>query len=102
MDESLHQMALRIADGKCGNGCYNCEANVVRKSGACIIRRLAQCNNADEQIDFVVNWAQMNPPSNYPTWEKGWKIMFPNSVNGAFCPKNVFGERYAPANCTVQ
>lgn len=57
--KNLRSYAIAASGGRCGHGCSGCPANRVRLSEnnpnkTCIIRRLAQCVNADEQIRWLV------------------------------------------------
>lgn len=103
--ETLHDIAVRLANGRCGNGCVDCPANGVRTKGvgACLVRRLAKIANCEEQIEFVKQWAKHNPKQNKKEifaslWVKGnnetinipyWKCPKCNSAvmqETTFCP----------------
>ena len=60
--ETMHDAAVRLSAGRCGNGCDGCPAVLWRDSnGACLIRRIAKNQNAGEQVLKLQDWAYCNP-----------------------------------------
>lgn len=60
--ETMHDAAVRLSAGRCGNGCDGCPAVLWRDSnGACLIRRIAKIKNAGEQVLKLQDWAYNNP-----------------------------------------
>lgn len=71
--ESLHSAAVRFVGRKvtsrhgCNHGCAGCEMSNHRGiDRVCLIRRIAQCSNAEEQIGFLKKWQLKNPQK--PHW----------------------------------
>ena len=61
--ETMHDTAVRLSAGRCGNGCDGCPAASWRdNNGACLIRRIAKIKNAGEQVINLQDWAHRNPP----------------------------------------
>lgn len=43
---------------------------------------------------IIMGWAAKHPEPVYPSWEEGWKQLFPEAdIRRAFCPE-VFGDKY--------
>lgn len=93
--ETMHDTAVRLSAGRCGNGCDGCPAALWRDSnGACLIRRIAKIGNAEEQVINLQNWAAEHPEPVYPSWEEGWRQLFPEAdIRRTFCPET-FGDKY--------
>lgn len=60
--ETMHDTAVRLSTGRCGNGCDGCPAVLWRDSnGACLIRRIAKIKHAGEQVLKLQDWGYCNP-----------------------------------------
>lgn len=94
MSEGLHEIAVRMSGNRCGNGCDDCPANVLRHGGnACLIRRFAQIDNVDEQLDALKRWAEEHPRK---TWLSMFNDAFPNALKKddgtpRMCPDMLYG-----------
>nr|DAM34677.1 MAG TPA: hypothetical protein [Caudoviricetes sp.] len=87
--ETMHDTAVRLSAGRCGNGCDGCPATLWRDSnGACLIRRIAKIKNAGEQVINLQDWAKEHPEPVYPSWEEGWRQLFPDAKRTP-CPDNL-------------
>ena len=50
--------------------------------------------NYNELECIIMDWAAEHPEPVYPSWEDGWKQLFPDAdIRRAFCPE-VFGDKY--------
>lgn len=96
MAETLHEMAVRMVKGEdcqpqCGKGCGKCPAGRLRsENGVCLVRRIANVDNCEEQIEGLKAWAKEHPEPVYPSWDEAWKNLFPGAVK-APCPRAFFG-----------
>ena len=82
MDETLHEMAVRMAKGEdckpqCGKGCDKCPAYALQSNGdMCLIRSMLDAYNCEEQIKGLMAWAAEHPAPRYPTWREWRNKMF--------------------------
>lgn len=96
MAETLHEMAVRMVKGEdcqpqCGKGCGKCPAGRLRsENGVCLVRRIANVDNCEEQIEGLKAWAKEHPEPVYPSWDEAWKNLFTGAVK-APCPRAFFG-----------
>ena len=87
MTETLHEMAVRMVKGddcqpQCGKGCDKCPAGRLRSAnGVCLVRRIANVDNCEEQIEGLRAWAAEHPVLRYPTWREWQERMFPDAGN---------------------
>lgn len=85
MAETLHEMAVRMVKGEdcqpqCGKGCDKCPAGRLRSAnGVCLVRRIANVDNCEEQIEGLRAWAAEHPAPRYPTWTEWQQKMFPDA-----------------------
>lgn len=62
--ETMHDTAVRLSAGRCGNGCDGCPAASWRdNNGACLIRRIVKIKNSEDQVLKLQDWAYRNPPT---------------------------------------
>nr|DAE37240.1 MAG TPA: hypothetical protein [Caudoviricetes sp.] len=45
----------------------------------------------------IMDWAKQNPKPVYPSWEEGWKQIFPDALYTP-CPAN-YGKKYKNTSC---
>lgn len=90
MRQAKRMCDAHSACGMCplGNSTSACDGN---KRLGCIA---SKCEApAIERI--VMDWAANNPEPVYPSWNKGWRLIFPNGSQQAPCPAD-FDVRYKP------
>lgn len=100
MAETLHEMAVRMVKGEdcqpqCGKGCGKCPAGRLRsENGVCLVRRIANVDNCEEQIEGLKAWAKEHPEPVYPSWYEYQQQTFPGHSRW-ICPM-AFG---VPCQC---
>lgn len=47
--------------------------------------------------NVIMDWAKQNPKPVYPSWEEGWKQIFPDALYTP-CPAN-YGKKYKNTSC---
>jgi hypothetical protein len=93
------QEVMKQAKRMCEQGDGRCVACPLQSVGNCAITS-APCFNHEEiykKIEFVVmDWAEKNPESRYPSWKETWRQLFPNMTEKLPpCPRYfVEQERY--------
>lgn len=78
--------------GMCGM--RNCPLN---DENACCILPDQDCKDYNELERIIMDWAAEHPEPVYPSWEDGWRQLFPES-SGTPCPAN-YGKKYRNICC---
>lgn len=60
------------------------------KSSLCMTITSIDARDAIEIERIVTEWAKEHPEPTYPSWEDGWKSLFPDA--DCPCPNDCFGE----------
>ena len=96
--------ARRLCDYYSQNeGCRGCPLSRDKTGGVsnslCRTITSIDAQNAIEIERIVTEWAKEHPEPTYPSWEDGWKSLFPDAE--CPCPNDCFGEE-CPTNmgCT--
>lgn len=89
--KNVHRNMVRMCDAIRAedNGCAPCPLD-----GICA-KFITLSEDAIATIERVVTqWAAEHPEPVYPSWEEGWKQLFPEAEISILCPK-VFGDKYS-------
>lgn len=89
--KNVHRNMVRMCDAMRAedNGCAPCPLD-----GICA-KFITLSEDAIATIERVVTeWAAEHPEPVYPSWEEGWKQLFPEAdIRHTLCPE-VFGDKY--------
>lgn len=89
--KNVHRNMVRMCDAMRAedNGCAPCPLD-----GICA-KFITLSEDAIATIERVVTqWAAEHPEPVYPSWEEGWKQLFPDAdIRHTLCPE-VFGDKY--------
>ena len=89
--KNVHRNMVRMCDAMRAedNGCAPCPLD-----GICA-KFITLSEDAIATIERVVTeWATKHPEPVYPSWEEGWKQLFPEAdIRHILCPE-VFGDKY--------
>ena len=73
--------------------CDSCPLSIEktrRDDGLCLTITSIDAQDAIEIERIVTEWAKEHPEPTYPSWEDGWKSLFPDA--DCLCPNDCFGE----------
>ena len=73
--------------------CDSCPLSIEktgRDDGLCLTITSIDARDAIEIERIVTEWAKEHPEPTYPSWEDGWKSLFPDA--DCPCPNDCFGE----------
>lgn len=100
MTETLYEMAARMNRDRCSKGCdSNCPEYALHQGYRCLVDRIAQLDNADEQIELMKKWAEEHPRM---TYKSVFLDSFPNALLNSkgvpvICRISIFGD--SVGNC---
>ena len=79
--------------GKCSM--RNCPLD---DENACCILPDQDCKDYNDLERIIMDWAAEHPEPVYPSWEEGWKQLFPDAL-GTPCPAN-YGKKHRNNCCS--
>lgn len=92
--KQVNRMCMTYLGDQCRkcplNRCDNCEMDIYSES-----RFTAQAAQKLESI--ATDWAKEHPELVYPSWDEGWKQIFPDALCTP-CPAN-YGGKYKNISC---
>lgn len=102
MTETLHEIAVRMSDGRCGKHCdSSCPANAFHHGRPCLVCVIAQIDNADDQLEAMIAWGKEHHKR---TWLDLFDAAFPNALRRGnkaprACPDALYGSVAENRDC---